>query len=295
MNLEEALSKPGARDAIIKLANAMIKKAGSNAITQFNESVPIMSQPTEEKISGSGISGTAQNANQSVPSMVDQAPPASIMPPNGDPMAQPQMPQIDPNMEGAIAAQAFLGPIMDAAMQGDPNAQAIIAQTAGAIAKNTMQAAAEALMGQQVPQDPNAGMVDQMGQDMTGAVPAAQVGADAGQAPAGLPPVPQQNTGVMMDQNGQPVDAQGNPVQVDAQGNPIPAASPEQQVADQIVPDVGAQAPVGEESGKEKKKDGDKKKTEGVQTDSDKDAKKLASFNVNQLKAIIGLARMGKI
>lgn len=292
MDLNEALTKPGAREAIIKLANAMIKKAGSNAVTQFNESVPILSQPTQEKVSGSGISGTAQAANQSVPSMVDQAPPASMMP--EDPYAaMPMEQQIDPMSEGATAAQMFLGPIMDMALQGDPNAQAIIAQTAGHIASQATMAAATMSappMMEDPAQDPNAMMQDPNA--MTAQDP------NAGASPAGLPPIPQQNSGVMMDQNGQPVDANGNPVQVDAQGNPIPAASPEQQIADQIVPDTGKQgpqSPVGEESGKEKKAPNDKKAKEGTQTDSDKDAKKLASLSVDNLKAIIALARMGKI
>jgi len=250
MNLNEALTKPGARDAIIKLANAMLKKAGSNAVTQFNESVPILSQPTEEKVSGSGISGTAQQANQSVPEMVDQAPPASMMP--EDPYAAVPM-EVDPASEGAAAAQVFLGPIMDMALQGDPNAQAIIAQTATQIAREAAMNAAPPM------EDPNAMMMQE-----------------------------DPNAAAMVDQN-------GNPVQVDAQGNPVVAASPEAQVADQIVPDVGAQGsqpPVGEESGKEKKNPNDKK---GTQTDSDKDAKKLASLSINQLSAIINLARMGEI
>lgn len=294
MNIEEALKIPGARDAIIKLAKAMEKRAGSNATTQFNETVPVLSTPANEKISGTGLTGTAQQANQSTPQMVDQAPPASVIPQEQQVAAKPQ--QINPAEEGAIAAQAFLGPIYEAAMNGDVNAQSIIAMTAGHIAKNTMLAASESLMSQKIPQDPNSEIVAQMTSDPQGAPTNSAQTAPGSEA--NLPPIPQQNSQAMMDQNGNPVDQNGNPVQVDAQGNPISAAFQEHQIADKIVPETtgkGSKKPVEQESGKDQKKKDDNKKKEGVQTDTDADGRKVASLNVEQLRGIINLARLGKI
>jgi hypothetical protein len=299
MDLNKALQVPGGREAIIKLAEAFIKKAGSDAITKFNESVPVLSQAMNEKISGSGISGTAQGPRESVPSMVDQAPPASTFPPQGgDQIAAEPIPMgPDPSEVGAMAAHQFLGPIMEAAMAGDPNAQAIIAQTATSIANQ----AANAAMSMQAAPPMDAGMVDEMGNPIDPNMMVDEMGN----------PMDPNAAAPMVDQNGMPIDpnavaqpapAQGAQVAVDQNGNPIPApVSPEQAVADQIVPEQssGPQAPVGEESGKDVKKKDDKKKTEGVQTDADKDAKKLASLNVTmnaeQLSNILALARMGKI
>lgn len=134
MTVEELLQKEGGREAIIKLASALEKKAN----TQFNETVPAVSSPTQnETTSNSQVSGAAN------PEMVAQA---TGVDPNASPVedqnAMPMNQGIDPGMEGALAAQSFLAPIMEAAMNGDPNAQAIIAQAAGSIAKGVAEAAA---------------------------------------------------------------------------------------------------------------------------------------------------------
>lgn len=134
MTVEQLLKKAGGREAIIKLASALEKKAN----TQFNETVPAVAAPTQnETASNSQVSGAAD------PAMVAQG--AGVDPnaaPAVDPNAMPVDQGIDPGMEGALAAQSFLAPIMEAAMNGDPNAQAIIAQAAGSIAKGVAEAAA---------------------------------------------------------------------------------------------------------------------------------------------------------
>ena len=290
--LKIAANKPEARNAILKLAKGLEKKAAqSNSVTKFDESVPILSQPTQEKVSGSGISGTAQQSNQSVPSMVDQAPPASTVPPGqqiaAEPMPQEQ-PGIDPAQEGAIAAQNFLAPIMEAAMNGDPSAQSIIAQAAGSIAKGIAEAANSAMMSMQASmpaQDPNA-----VAQGPAGAVSAAPVDAMA----AANPQVPGQEP--QMDANGNPIPVP--PVQVDQNGAPVMAnvpVSPEQAVADKIVPETskGPNPPVEENSGKDGKKE--KEKTKGTKTENESNSEKVASISKEHLRAIINLARMGKI
>jgi hypothetical protein len=61
---------------------------------------------------------------------------------------------LDPSEEAAKAAQIFLGPIFEAASQGDPNAQQIIAQAAGQVAKAAAEASIGALMAGQGNQPP---------------------------------------------------------------------------------------------------------------------------------------------
>lgn len=209
MTVEELLQKEGGREAIIKLASALEKKAN----TQFNETVPAVAAPTQnETASNSQVSGAAD------PTMVAQAaavdPNAPVVDPAIDPNAMPVDQGIDPGMEGALAAQSFLAPIMEAAMNGDPNAQAIIAQAAGSIAKGIAEAAAGVSSAPMV-----------------------------APAPAAAPVVS--------------------------------AATPEDQVADAIVPEQKPEekAPPVKDEGQEKK----------------------ASFTASQIKGLLDLARAGKI
>ena len=132
-------------EVIIKIAANLVKKAEAN--TSFNESVPAVSQPVNN-----GVTSDAQVSGQAaqVPADQSQMAAAQAAPVATDPNAG--MP--DPGMEGAMAAQSFLAPIMEAAMNGDPNAQNIIANAAGMIAKGVALAAAESMGGgEMVPPD----------------------------------------------------------------------------------------------------------------------------------------------
>lgn len=213
MNFEELLKKPGAREAIIKVAT-LLKKAGADANTKFDESVPAVAQPVvDENNSGNNVSSQANP--DAVAAAADQ---------QGQPAAAPAVDpavmggQIDPGMEGAMAAQSFLAPIMEAAMNGDPNAQAIIAQASGAIAKGVAEAAAGAM----------------------------------GAAPADMQPA----AAVM------PAAA-------------VPAKTPEEAVADQIVPE--------------------NKEEQAPPAEKKEDVMKTASINADLLKQLLDLARSGKI
>jgi hypothetical protein len=157
-------------------------------------------------------------------------------------VAEPQQQQMNPGQEGAMAAQDFLSPVMEAAMQGDQNAQAIIAQAAGHIARGVAEAAAG-----------------------VGAAPEAAA--------------------------------------VDANGAPVAPISPEEAIANQIVPPPAAQGaqpdqtsanqpPVKEESGKETKQPNDKKG--GTKTEDDKEFKKM-SMDFDTVRQLLDLARAGKI
>ena len=128
-----AASNPEVRDAIVKLAAALEKKA--DAATQFNETVP--AQAGDPAAAGPAAPAVVPNAPQGpVPGM-----------PVGPEGAMPEQGGLNPSEEGAAAAQAFLSPVFDAAAAGDPNAQATIAKAAGEVAKGVATAAAEALSG----------------------------------------------------------------------------------------------------------------------------------------------------
>jgi len=127
-------------DDVTKLAQASPKfasliKAAANGAA-FNESVP-------------GSQGGAAGPNDSATGYPSNSAPAGVVPPAGgnkppkeEYAAVPQegemppeaAPQDTPEAAGARAAQAFLGPIMEGAMSGDPNAQEIVAKAAGSVA-----------------------------------------------------------------------------------------------------------------------------------------------------------------
>lgn len=272
------LERPEVRDAIIKLAS-LLKEAQSNAVTRFDETVPVLSQPTQQKISGSGISGTAQTAQESVPAMVDQAaPPQSGMAyaaPNGEEVAPEQMQTspMTPAQEGIMAAQEFLSPIMEAAMNGDPNAQLIIAQAAGSIARNIAEASSVA------------------------PAPAPEIAPAQETAPA--PEVTQATAPApaIATAPGVAPNAEGAVV-VGPDGNPVLVApsNPEEQIANQIVPETkaapegkkGSEAPVKEDSGKETKSKSEK--SGGTKDgENNKDFKKMAA-----IRTLIELAKSKK-
>ena len=127
-------------DDIFRLAKSspifaeLIKSAANGAV--FNESVP-------------GSQGGAAGPNDGGTGYPSNTAPAGVVPPAGgdkppeeeeyaavpqEAGAQVAPEQETPEAVGARAAQAFLGPIMEGAMQGDPNAQDIVAKAAGNVA-----------------------------------------------------------------------------------------------------------------------------------------------------------------
>lgn len=76
----------------------------------------------------------------------------------------------------------------------------------------------------------------------------------------------------------------------------MPQATPEEQVANQIVPDVTPTPPATkEESGKNTKQDGEKKGGTKTESADQKDTAKTASFDIEVVSALIKLAKAGKI
>ena len=140
-------------------------------------------------------------------------------PPAAVPIEQPPVPApadagaMTPEQAGANAARAFIGEdTMAAASTGDPNAQDVVARVAGQVAAGVAEAAARK-MGNGAGAPPPGGMPPE------GMPP-------EGMPPEGAPPVP---------------PAEGAPAGLNA----IPAApqSPEEAVANDIVPQPSAAAP----------------------------------------------------
>ena len=135
-----ASSNPEVRKALAVFADHLVKTA--NEGTYFNESVPSQGETAAEPAVGQVPA--EQAAAQPAPPMEGQIPPV-------DPAMMQQEQGLNPSEEGAIAAQSFLAPVFQAAAQGDPNAQAVIAKAAGEVAKGVAAAAAEAMGGAQAP------------------------------------------------------------------------------------------------------------------------------------------------
>ena len=103
----------------------------------FNETVPAQQQEQQQQQQQQAPQGQQQQApqGQDVAAM-----------PQGQGQEQEQA------SPGVAAAQEMLAPIMDAAMQGDPNAQTIIAKTTGIMAAEIEAKAQEQMGGgQQAP------------------------------------------------------------------------------------------------------------------------------------------------
>ena len=125
---EKSLMKLAEEDPKFKESLLLISKHAADE-TQFNENVPATGGEENGPMPQVGAGSPAPVAPGAVPpgGMPPEAAPAG-----GDPAAQ-----------GAAAAQAFLGPVFEAAQQGDPNAVNIIAKASGEVAKGVAAAATE--------------------------------------------------------------------------------------------------------------------------------------------------------
>lgn len=124
---------------------AMVKEAANPVM--FNEAVPA----TQGAMPQDGTGGTTYPPNSSPPG---QQPPTSEPPPGEEGYAAvPEEQPVEeagletPEAVGARAAQAFLGPIMEAAMSGDPSAQDIVARSAGNVAGSVSEAYLRSMHG----------------------------------------------------------------------------------------------------------------------------------------------------
>ena len=135
-------------EEIAGLANAspafssLLKKAAAT----FNEDVPATQIPPGggDQSTGSGYPANAAPAGKVGPPAAPEEDPYAAVPMEGEEAAPPE--GDTPEAVGARAAQAFLGPIMDGAMQGDPNAQNIVAQAAGSVAGSVADSYAKSQM-----------------------------------------------------------------------------------------------------------------------------------------------------
>ena len=131
------MSKLNAEE-IVGLAQASpifgdLMKTAVNGAASFNENVPA-TQTAQSP--GTGYPSNSEPAGVVPPGAEGAAPQEeeeyAAVPEEGAPVEE--APADTPEAVGARAAQAFLGPIMDGAMQGDPNAQEIVAKAAGSVA-----------------------------------------------------------------------------------------------------------------------------------------------------------------
>ena len=176
--------------AIIKIARDLQKKALDAA--GFNETVPAVVN--------------SQN-NTDPNSLLAQAqPPAgaqSVVPedPNAQMAAVPMEEQsqgMNPADEAAYAAQQFMAPLFDAAMQGDPNAIQAIAIAAGNVARGVAEAANSAMMGggEMVPPEGEEIPVDEAGNPMVPVSPEEAAADNVVPAPSEkMPPPGETGTG----------------------------------------------------------------------------------------------------
>lgn len=144
-------------EEISGLANASPKfaklmKTAADMMANFNEDVPATqggqgSNTPSASAYPSNTSPAGEQGGQPEVSTGDEEEYAAV------PMEEEMM-QEEPQMEtpedvGARAAQSFLGPIMDAAMQGDPAAQDIVSRAAGSVAGSVAEAYLKSSQGAQ--------------------------------------------------------------------------------------------------------------------------------------------------
>lgn len=136
------------KEEIAGLANAspkfakMMKVAADN-MSNFNEDVPATQSGNNPSASSypsnSSPAGTNQNEQGAQPEVSTGEEEYAAVPEEEGMM--PKESQMEtPEDVGARAAQSFLGPIIDAAMQGDPSAQDIVSMAAGHVAGATAEA-----------------------------------------------------------------------------------------------------------------------------------------------------------
>jgi len=118
-----------------KFRSFLLKLAQKSDNSQFNEEVPANEQEEYNEQGGPVSMKNAVPLNGANP--VGSSP-AGMEQSNVNQMLDENM-MNDPGMMGATAAQQFLGPVFDAAMQGDQSAIEIISRTAGQIANNASQ------------------------------------------------------------------------------------------------------------------------------------------------------------
>lgn len=233
-------------DDIIKFAGVSSKfrnlllgidKKADNESTEFNENPPVNEKNEEE-----------EKGKPPAKPPVKPEEPAAVPIPEPAPVGQ------TPEEVGARAAQNFIGPeVMQAAVQGEPAAQDIIARTAGQVAGAVAEAVARTTPQGGGPEVPPEGLPP----ESAGAVPAEATAVPAG-APAVAPISPEEAIAAsVVPEGGQaPVPAQV-PTQAPAQAGPgkapqtqvAPVASPAPAPAQGIPPKPGAKgAPVDAET-----------------------------------------------
>ena len=276
-----ASSNPEVRKALLVFTGALEKRAAQNA-TAFNEQVnpggvgPADSATGDTQATGVGgkLSPDMLLGQRPQPQPTQQQ---YAMVPNEQQMVQQAPPS--PAEEGAAAAQQFMAPFFDAALQGDVNAMNAISEAAGKIAYGTALASHEASMNQEMQ------MQDQMAQEA------------AMNPPPGSP-----EEQAMLEQQvaaGQPAPAQAAPAPgspeeqaMIAQQQAAAAAGPmaAEQTANALVPE-GAQAPAPAQEpapgeGKPPKK-GEEKKDKGKDKEKkEKGSEKKSSLRPDQLEAL---------
>lgn len=136
-------------EEIVGLAQAspafgnLIKIAINGA--NFNENVPATGGAPDES-GGSGYPSNNAPAGQvPPPTPPEEEEGYAAVPAEEAPVEEP--PADTPEAVGARAAQTFLGPIMDGAMQGDPSAQDIVAKAAGSVAGAVAEAYSKSMAG----------------------------------------------------------------------------------------------------------------------------------------------------
>ena len=228
-----AAAKPEVADALVKLAGAIEKLAVENP-SAFNETVPsAQAQPQTNQANGVQVYGQAAPGQAAAaPEQAVAAAPVEQQQPEGAPQ------DIDPVM----AAQQFMEPIFTAAQAGDEGAQATLAQAAAAIVRSVHSANTD-----------NQAMVDEMTAnsqaqptDLSGVIDPAQ------QAQAQQYYDQQFGNTIAAPAQAAPAAA---PAQQTVGTDPVPTgnASPEQAVADQIVPEQAAAKPKKKEEPPKKK------------------------------------------
>ena len=135
---------------IIRLANASPKAAALiKQAADFDE----QSQGNQPPVDPSQQQVGTYPSNQAMPQKQQDVPPdddefAAV--PEEEMMGEEMPVEETPEDVGARAAQSFMAPFFDAAMQGDPNAQQMVARAAGQIASSTAESYANA---SSMPQD----------------------------------------------------------------------------------------------------------------------------------------------
>jgi len=115
----------------------MIKCAATGGTYEFNEDVPASAVSGASTPMSSSYAPNNQPAGQVPQYGNEEVPPEdeyAAVPEEEGAAMQEEMPQDSPEAAGARAAQAFMGPIFDAAMAGDPAAMELIAKAAGNVA-----------------------------------------------------------------------------------------------------------------------------------------------------------------